>query len=286
MYSALSAGAISVSFDTLDRGLELARIGGFEGLEVPGDLLVREIQAEGLAAVRAKFDRAGLRAAGFGLPVDFRGEEYDQEAALAKLKPIARAMREIGATRCSTWIMPADNERNRDAMWDFHVSRLAPINEVLHGEGIAFGLEFVGPKTLRDNYRYPFLYTLKGMLSLCAAIGPGTGLLLDIFHLFTSGGTLDQLRQTPRAKIVYVHVNDARPGRELWEQVDNERELPGATGVLDLPGFLNALKGLGYDGPVVAEPFLDRLKEMPDDEARVREVGQTMRDALATVGKG
>lgn len=284
MYSALSAGAIGVSFDTLDRGLELARIGGFEGLELPGEMVRDLVRAEGAAAVRARFDRAGIRPAGFGLPVDFRGDDYDRDAATTKLKPIARAMKEIGVSRCATWIMPADNARNYDANWDLHVSRLAPLNEVLHNEGIQLGLEFVGPKTLRDSFRYPFVYTMKGMLSMCAAIGPGTGLLLDIFHLFTSGGTLAQLRQIPRSRIVYVHVNDAREGRELHEQIDNERDLPGATGVLDLPGFLVALKEMGYDGPIVAEPFLDRLKELPDDESRVREVGLAVKDALALVG--
>ena len=283
MYSALSAGAIGVSFDTLDRGLELARIGGFEGLELPGEMVRQAVISEGASSVREKFERAGIRPAGFGLPVDFRGDDYDQEEAIRTLKPIAHAMREIGVTRCATWIMPADNERNHDAMWDLHVSRLAPLNEVLHDEGIGLGLEFVGPKTLRDGFRYPFVYTIKGMLSMCAAIGPGTGLLLDIFHLFTSGGTLDQLRRTPRSRIIYVHINDAREGRELHEQIDNERELPGATGILDLPGFMAALKEMGYDGPVVAEPFLESLKSLPDDESRVREVGLAVKDALALV---
>lgn len=281
MYTALAPGAIGVATDTLDQGIELARIGGFEGLELSGEMVRDVVAREGAAAVRARFDSSGIRAAGFGLPVEFRGDAYDEEAAILALKPIARAMRDIGVTRCATWIMPADDARNHDAMWDLHVSRLAPLNGVLHDHGISLGLEFVGPKTLRDRYRYPFVYTLKGMLGMCAAIGPGTGLLLDIFHLFTSGGTLEQLRQTPRSRIVYVHLNDARPGRELWEQVDGERELPGATGVLDLPGFMAALKEKGYDGPVVCEPFLDRLKGLADDETRVREVGQAMRDAMA-----
>ena len=34
-----------------------------------------------------------------------------------------------------------------------------------------------------------------------------------------------------------------------------QRELPGATGVIDLAQFIAALRRLGYDGPVRAEPF-------------------------------
>ena len=284
MYSALSAGAIGVHYDTLDRGLELARIGGFEGLELSPEIVQKALDADGVAGVKAKFDAAGVRPAGFGLPVDFRKDQYDPQEGADRLRPIARAMKSIGADRCSTWILPGDDARNYDAMRDRYAERLAPLNEVLHAEGIGFGLEFVGPKTMRDRYRFPFVYTVKGMLSLCASVGPGAGLLLDIFHLFTSGGSVEDVRALTPGRIVYVHINDARPGRNLDEQIDNERELPGATGVLDLPGFLSALKEIGYRGPVVAEPFLDRLKDLPDDEARVREVGLTVNDALALVG--
>ncbi len=285
MYSALSAGAIGVHYDTLDRGLELARIGGFEGLELLPDVVQKAVEAEGLAAVRSRFDAAGVRAAGFGLPIDFRAADYDDIGGAERLRPMARTMKSLGADRCFTWILPGDDARNYDAMWDFHVSRLQPLNEVLHEEGILFGLEFVGPKTLRDTFRYPFASTVKGMLSLCAAIGPGAGLLVDIFHLFTSGGSVEDLQKLTASRVIYVHVNDARAGRSLDEQIDGERELVGATGVLDLPGFLNALKRIGYKGPVVCEPFLARLKELPDDEAWVREVGLAVKDALALVGE-
>jgi sugar phosphate isomerase/epimerase len=37
--------------------------------------------------------------------------------------------------------------------------------------------------------------------------------------------------------------------------IDTQRHLPLETGVLDLPGFLRGLAALGYDGPVVTEPF-------------------------------
>ena len=39
------------------------------------------------------------------------------------------------------------------------------------------------------------------------------------------------------------------------DYMDNERALPGATGVVDIAGFLGALNTIGYDGPIVPEPF-------------------------------
>ena len=37
------------------------------------------------------------------------------------------------------------------------------------------------------------------------------------------------------------------------------RRLPGATGVIDIAGFLQTLREIGYDGPVTPEPFEKRL---------------------------
>ncbi|MDG2448229.1 MAG: hypothetical protein P8M34_01280, partial [Saprospiraceae bacterium] len=56
-------------------------------------------------------------------------------------------------------------------------------------------------------------------------------------------------------------------GRDIYSQLDWERMLPGDSGVIDLKGFVNALKTLGYDGPVRAEPFNKLLNEMNDNDA-------------------
>ena len=45
------------------------------------------------------------------------------------------------------------------------------------------------------------------------------------------------------------------------------RDLPGATGVIDIATFLNALQHIGYDGPVMVEPFSERVRAMEREEA-------------------
>ena len=285
MYSALDPGSIHLSPPNLDAAIALATAGGFEGLQINPGEVADLVAKEGETAVRERFDRAGLRAAGFGLPFDFRAKDYDEEASLHALRRMAKAAKAIGANRCFTYILPGSDAMNADQNMDFHVERLGPIAETLHDQGVLFGLEFVGPRTLRDTYRYPFVYTMRAMLSMAASLGAGTGLLLDAFHLFTSGGTLDELEKVSRSRIVYVHINDARPGLTMDTVQDGERELPGATGVLDLSGFLGTLKAIGYEGPVVAEPFDARLKELGDEE-RARKTGEAVNAALALVETG
>ena len=70
----------------------------------------------------------------------------------------------------------------------FHRDRLRPAAQILADKGISLGLEFLGPKTLRDGKPFEFIHTIEGMLELCDAIGTGNvGLLLDAWHWYTSG---------------------------------------------------------------------------------------------------
>ena len=69
------------------------------------------------------------------------------------------------------------------------------------------------------------------------------------------------------ADIVSVDLNDAPKGVPQEQQKDNERELPTATGIIDVGVFLSALHKLGYDGPVRCEPFNAALNKLENDPA-------------------
>ena len=127
--------------------------------------------------------------------------------------------------------------------------------------GAGSGIEYIGPKTFRAAFRHEFIYTLDGVMELIAAIGTGNvGVMLDSWHLYTSGGLLSDLqRLTNDQDVVVVHVNDAPAGIPWDEQIDTVRDLPMETGVIDLVGFMRALQKMGYDGPVMPEPFSQRI---------------------------
>ncbi|MFO7902355.1 MAG: hypothetical protein R6U98_06835, partial [Pirellulaceae bacterium] len=73
-----------------------------------------------------------------------------------------------------------------------------------------------------------------------------------------------------------------REGLARDEQMDLQRELPAATGVIDIQTFLQALIEIGYDGPVRAEPFNKELNAM-ESEAAGAATANAMRKAFATV---
>jgi len=268
VYRCLNPGAIGVSLPW-EQCLPLAKDGGFEGIDLPGDAAVppRKI-ADALA-------KHGLRPGGVGLPVALYGEDKAFADQVAALDAVAKNAAAAGATRFATWILPFSDTRPWKENFRFHAERLGRAAKVLAAHGCTLGLEFIGPRTLRAGRRHPFIHTLHGMLDLCEAVGPNAGLLLDAWHWYTSLGTVDDILALEPQNVVYVHINDAPAGVPVEQQVDNVRCLPGETGVIDLAGFLGALRKIGYEGPVVPEPFVPDLGSLPPQEA-VRRVGEAL----------
>jgi sugar phosphate isomerase/epimerase len=264
VFQNISPGAIGIKL-ALPEALALAAKHGWAGVDLPvGEAL--KIEAErGPGSVAELYRSAGVRAGGWGLPINWRAPI--SEAAITELDKQASLAASLGCTSCYTWLMPFSDERPFRENFDYHMHQLRPVARVLEEYGCRLGLEFIGPRTSRDNHRYGFIYTIEGMLSLAAAIGPNVGLLVDAWHWYTGLGTLGDLRTMQAADVVYVHINDAPAGVAVGDQIDNIRRLPGATGVIDLQGFLTTLREVGYDGPVTPEPFDNELAARPAEES-------------------
>ena len=261
MYKTLSPGAIGIRGLGLSESLDLAKATGFAGL----DFSIQAAADLGAAEARARFDDAGVKYGAWGLPVRWLSEEWRDD--LAELPRYAELAADMGAVRTSTWCPPSSAEREFAENFAWHLERFGAIAEVLNEYGIRFGIEFIGPQSLRPPDKHGFIYTMEGMLEMAEAIGTGNvGLLLDAWHLYTSGGALDDLDKISNADIVNVHVNDAPEGLTMAQYNDHDRRLPCETGVIDLAGFMGKLSGLGYDGPVTPEPFSARINAIEDPQ--------------------
>ena len=105
------------------------------------------------------------------------------------------------------------SERAFEENFAWHLERFKAIAEVCADHGVRFGIEFIGPQSLRPADQHDFIYDMDGMLELAAACGTGNvGLLLDVWHLYTSGGAVADMDKISNADIVNVHVNDAPAG--------------------------------------------------------------------------
>lgn len=240
--------------------VQVAAAAGFPGADV--DLAYA--QAKGAAALVDLYASKHVKFGGWGLPFDFRGNASAQAEGLEKLWAQAKIAGQLKIDSCATWLMPSSKLPLMEN-WKFHVSRLQPAAKILADHGLRLGLEFIGPYHHRRSAPHEFLFTPGQMLELADAIGPNVGLLVDAFHVHTSGTTFEHLAQIPANRIVLVHLNDAPEG-PVASLKDSNRRLPGQ-GVIDLKGFLAALTQAGYQGPASVEVFSDDLKKMPPAEA-------------------
>ena len=98
----------------------------------------------------------------------------------------------------------------------------------------------------------------------------------------TGARTQADLLSLKNRDVVCCHLNDAPAGVPIDQQRDGRRELPCATGVIDLKGFLGALVKIGYDGPICAEPFSRELRAMSTEDA-MNATAAAMKKAFALV---
>ncbi|HKG26915.1 MAG TPA: sugar phosphate isomerase/epimerase family protein [Thermomicrobiales bacterium] len=281
MQKTLAPGAIGVKGLTLAETIDLAAASGFDSIVFDIREAERLADADGVDAVRSLFARAGVQPGYWGLPVAWRDDEKSA-ADLEALPKRAALARDLGCTRVTTGVMPGSNDLTFDENYAFVVERLRPPAQILADAGCRLGIEFIAPKTLRSTFKHEFIYNLPQTMELATTIGTGNvGLLLDAWHLYTSHGTNADIEGVSADDVVVVHVNDAPPGIPIDEQQDLVRALPLETGVLDIVGFMHALQRIGYDGPVMPEPFSKRLEELgaSDPLAAAREAGRSM-DAL------
>jgi sugar phosphate isomerase/epimerase len=262
----LVCGAIGVSANQLE-AVDLAARHGFESVGANEGYLatLSEPDLEKLKSTMQE-KRIGFGAA--GLPVEFRQDDARFEEGLKGLPRVAAGLRRAGVERMSTWLSPCDGKLTYVQNFKRHARRLREVAGVLKENKIRLGLEYVGPKTSWSSRRYPFIHTMEEMKDLIAEINTGNvGFLLDSWHWYHAGDTVGDLLSLKPSEVIAVDLNDAPAGIPKDQQLDNRRELPCATGVIDLRGFLNALNQIGYNGPVRVEPFNQAVNKMSKDEA-------------------
>ncbi len=257
----LAPGHIGVKADQ-QQALEYAVKYGFGGI-TPGEGEFANKSAAEIGEWVALMKQKGIRYGAAGLPVEFRRDEAQFQKDMAQLPKRAALLKQLGVTRVATWILPGSNELTYLQHFKLLETRFRAVAKVFKDYDLRLGLEFVGPHTSREKFRFPFACTQADMMELCDAIGTGNvGLLLDSWHWYTSHGTVPELERLSNQDIVHVHVNDAPSGIAVDQQMDNRRKLPVTTNVIDLKGFINTLVKIGYDGPVECEPFDQELRKM------------------------
>jgi sugar phosphate isomerase/epimerase len=270
-----AAGAMFVSLN----GAVTRGVGGFDKARLAAkigyggvDWDLGPAKAAGVDATRALFAELKIKPTITNLPMarplPFSGEQAAFQQALPQLADDAAFCAAIGCQKMMVVLSPTGpvpKEEHRKVVRD----RLAALSEVLRKSEIRLGIEFLGVQQFRVGRAggpppNPFIWTLPETVALAKDSGSNLGVILDVWHWHHSGGTTADIVAAGKDQIVHVHVSDAKP--QPPEDVrDNQRVMPGE-GAIDLVGFFQALKKVGYIGGVSPEPLGRVPAEMSPEE--------------------
>ena len=271
MFKNLNASSLGVAGHQSEI-IELALTYGFRGMDLDAVELLSRVKLHGMPYARRLIESARNRlgkfeVGTFNLPLEWDTDDDVFKAELAKLPDYAGVAAEIGCTRCLASIAPAGDMRPYHENFEFHRHRFADICKVLESSGVRLGVGFRAVEALRKSRAFQFIHDFDALSLLVNMVGAANiGVVLDVWELFVSGGSVDNVRGLTANQIVAVQLADARaddtPAAELTEEA---RFVPQEAGRIDLKPYMVALAELDYDGPVTVKPNRNTLGGMRRD---------------------
>lgn len=169
----------------------------------------------------------------------------DFDAVLHRAREFSTICRK---TACKMFVCcpsPLPKNLSKPEALSMTVHRLGKIAEVSAQDSVRVAFEFLGRASTS---------TLQDAVEVIRATGASNvGLIIDTFHYYLGGSTLDALRDFPLERLWAVHFNDAEPGPP--EALTDEKRLLPGKGVIKLKEFARWLKDRGWDGWLSVELF-------------------------------
>jgi sugar phosphate isomerase/epimerase len=165
--------------------------------------------------------------------------EGDGDAVAASARRIAEIASAVPTLFCVLAVRD-------DLEWNQLVRTGRTCGSMLAGVGLRFAVEFSA---------YTPLATLADAVRLCEDIGwDRAGVLVDSLQFFRARTGWDELATLDPAQVAMVQFCDAvvTPAVDIVDDSRNRRRIPG-DGELPLRQFVDAVRQIGFDGPVAAE---------------------------------
>jgi sugar phosphate isomerase/epimerase len=192
----------------------------------------------------------------------------DRATTLAELDEFLSFAEVLGAT----WIqsrMPIDNATSRRVY--------AEVADRVSSTGCGLAFEYSSFVPIRS------LRQASDFVSEMATRAPRQALMIDTWHFYQCGDTLDGLRELDPSLFGYLQLDDALDaGPDTRFDTLNRRTLPGR-GNLDLVGFMSVCDEIGLEGVVSIEVMNEELRRLDVDDYAKR-VASTTLEVLGRVG--
>jgi sugar phosphate isomerase/epimerase len=236
--------------------LEAIASTGWSGFGLAHDDLAVARETLGFSALRSLIDDAGLR----HVEVELLTDWWDESLA-HKWRPQFDLLLEAAETLGAKFIKVGTSIGKPLDNLEFLVVPLRRLTAEAALRGTRIALE-------------PMPFSMVGTVPAAADLMrkvdmPGCGLVVDYWHVFRAGTTLDELASSLDAHQIFgVELNDADAeiSGSLFEDTRDNRRLCGQ-GDQDVAGFIRAMKSLGFDGPWGVEILSNEHRALPVQEA-------------------
>ncbi|MNN48544.1 Inosose isomerase [compost metagenome] len=119
--------------------------------------------------------------------------------------------------------------------------------------------------------------TIDLAIAVAEGVRPNGGLLVDTWHVARGGMSFDEIAKIPLELIKSIELDDANHAivETLFNDSTHHRKLCGE-GQLDVPGFIQQVVNVGYDGPWGVELISAELRKLPLEVAAKRAFDTTI----------
>jgi sugar phosphate isomerase/epimerase len=236
--------------------LEAIASTGWSGFGLAHDDLVAARSSIGFSALKGLIDDAGLR----HVEVELLTDWWDESLA-PRWRPQLDLLLDAAETLGARFIKVGTSMGQPLEDLDFLVNPLRRLTAEAALRGSRIALE-------------PMPFSMVGSVPVAADLMrkvdmSGCGLVVDYWHVFRAGTTLEELSASLDADQIFgVELNDAAAEIRgtLFEDTRDNRRLCGQ-GDQDVTGFIQALKSLGFNGPWGVEILSNEHRALPVKEA-------------------
>jgi 2-keto-myo-inositol isomerase len=265
-------GATTMKAD-LETDIRAAAAAGFDYLEIWAAKLRESLRSRTTADLKTLFAAEGIRPYSINSieRINFR-PAAEQNALRSECEELCRIASEIESPYIVVVPGPKPAGADRDGVVAESVRALGELARIAERYGVNLAFEFLGQPGCS-------VQTLGLAREIAERLdAPNVGLVLDSFHFYAGGSTIESLDALDADRLSIFHINDAEDlPRDLLE--DRHRLLPGL-GILPLKEIIAALARIGYDRVASVEIFRPEYWER-DPFALAREARQAAARALA-----
>lgn len=240
-------GATTMKAD-LETDIRAASHAGFDYLEIWAAKLRRFLESNHIDQLKELFDVHGLKPYSINSieHITFREMKSHMEL-LGECEELCRIARAVDCPYIVVVPSPLPEGKGREDVIEESARVLAELSSIAEPFNVSLAFEFLGQPGCS-------VQTLGLADEIVKETGrANVGLVLDSFHFYAGGSSLESIEALDPERLFIFHINDAeaRPREELQ---DSHRLLPGL-GILPLREIVGALHHVGYKRVASVEIF-------------------------------